>query len=176
MNVILIADIYHSLVFYHRHTLAKKKMEEVLIKDNTHTYSASLKWDNETNHGIMSSGTRMPVLFAPPVEFGGTDTVWSPEQLLASSVATCYLTTFLHFSRLLKVRIDDIHVNVKMEIEKQKGMGFVATKYFLHPVIKFHSSISQHIVDDLLSKAKRYCIVSNSVKGEIVVNPEVEFN
>ena len=146
---------------------------EVINRPVTHTYSATLNWDKEHNYGILSSGTRMPVLFAPPVEFGGTDTVWSPEQMLASSVATCYMTTLLHFAKILKVRIDDIHVNVKMEIEKQQGVGFVATRFQLHPVIKFHSGIDSHVTDDLLSKAKRYCIVSNSVKGEIEVHPEV---
>jgi organic hydroperoxide reductase OsmC/OhrA len=146
---------------------------EVLVKPSTHSYSASLKWDHETGNGILFSGTRMPILFAPPVEFGGTDTVWSPEQMLASSVATCYMTTFLHFAQILKVKVSDIHVNIKMEIEKQQGIGFIATKFLLYPVIKFHSGVKQYVIDDLLSKAKRYCIVSNSVKGGVYVEPEI---
>ncbi|CAN5397424.1 hypothetical protein BH11BAC1_BH11BAC1_06960 [soil metagenome] len=139
----------------------------------THSYSVEMKWDHEAKNGLMTSGTRMPVLFAPPVEFGGTDTVWSPEQLLASSVASCYMTTFLHFATILKIKIKNIHVDVKMEIEKKPGLGFIATKYFLHPKIEFATEKNERIVDDLLSKAKRYCIVSNSVTGEIIVEPEI---
>ncbi|MEO8086081.1 MAG: OsmC family protein [Bacteroidota bacterium] len=146
---------------------------EVINTPTTHTYSVAMKWDEETKNGTMTSGTRMPVLFAPPVEFGGTDTVWSPEQLLASAVASCYMTTLLHFANILKIKICEIRVGVKMEIEKQKLVGFVATKYFLNPKVKFASIQSQRIIDDLLSKAKRYCIVSNSVTGEIIVDPEI---
>ena len=146
------------------------------VAAQTHEYKVSLNWDQDTKNGMMTSGFRVPVPFAPPVEFGGTDLVWSPEQLLASSVASCYLTTFLHFAKILKIKIDKINVRVRMEIEKKGGKGFIATKYFLHPQIKFAEVQSPEVVNDLLSKAKRYCIVSNSVNGEIIVEPEVTVN
>jgi len=132
-----------------------------------------MKWNIEAGNGMMTSGTRIPVMFAPPAEFGGTDKVWSPEQLLASAVASCYMTTFLHFADMLKIKIKELDVDVKMEIEKQDKMGFKATKYFVRPRIAFATSQSEQAIENLLSKAKRYCIVSNSVCGDIRVEPVI---
>jgi len=130
-----------------------------------------MKWNLESGNGMMMSGERQPVPFAPPVEFGGTDAVWSPEQLLASAVATCYMTTFLHFAQLLKIKLRAFDVDVEMEIEKKDKTGFRATKYIVRPKISFVGPQSEETIENLLSKAKRYCIVSNSVSGEISVEP-----
>jgi len=146
---------------------------EPITKPCVHSFNAALKWNMETGNGTMTSGTRMPVFFAPPVEFGGTDKVWSPEQLLASAVATCYMTTFLHFAELLKVKISAFDVDVKMEIEKLDKSGFKVTKYLVRPKISFDMHQSTETIENLLSKAKRYCIVSNSVKGDISVEPVI---
>ena len=146
---------------------------ETISKPCVHSFNAALKWNVDTGNGTMTSGTRMPVFFAPPVEFGGTDKVWSPEQLLASAVATCYMTTFLHFAEMLKIKISAFDVDVKMEIEKKDKSGFKATKYLVRPKISFDIHQSEDAIQNLLSKAKRYCIVSNSVNGDIVVEPVI---
>src|SRR5688572_10513898 len=104
---------------------------ETIVKPLTYEYSSLTKWNTEHEHAILTAGERMPVLVAPPAEFNGTDMVWSPEHLLASSVATCYLTTFLYFAGLFKLKVNDIQVNVSMNLEKLNG-SFIATKYALY--------------------------------------------
>ena len=138
-----------------------------------HEFAVSLKWDEEAHNGIARSGNKMPVLFSAPIEFGGTDVVWSPEHLLAASLSSCYTTTFFYFARLLKVDVKSFNLDVKMDIEKEGSGPFSATKFTLRPHIVFNTLPVQAVIDNLLSKAKRYCIISNSVKGEIVVEPEV---
>jgi len=149
---------------------------ETISKPCVHSFNVEMKWNIETGNGTMTSGRRMPVCFAPPVEFGGTDAVWSPEQLLASAVASCYMTTFLHFAKMLKIKIRDFYVDVKMEIEKKDKLGFKATKYLVHPEISFETRQDEQTILDLLSKAKRYCIISNSVNGDISVEPIIKNN
>jgi organic hydroperoxide reductase OsmC/OhrA len=138
-----------------------------------HQYSVSLKWDNESQNGVAIAGKRMPILFAPPPEFGGTDKLWSPEHLLAASLSSCYATTFFYFSKLLKVDVRSFHLEVIMEVEKDVTGIFTATRFTLRPHIEFGIKQGQAMINNLLSKAKRYCIISNSVKGEIVVLPEM---
>jgi organic hydroperoxide reductase OsmC/OhrA len=149
---------------------------ETISKPCVHSFNVAMKWNMKAEYGTMTSGKRMPVLFAPPVEFGGTDSVWSPEQLLASAVASCYMTTFLHFAKLMKIKISDFHIDVKMEIEKKDKLGFKATKYLVHPEISFETHQELQTISDLLSKAKRYCIISNSVNGDISVEPIIKNN
>ena len=149
---------------------------EAISNPCVHLFNVDMKWSMEAGTGTMTCGTRMPVCFAPPVEFGGTDKVWSPEQLLASAVASCYMTTFLHFAELLKIKISAFDVEVKMEIEKKDKSGFRATKYLILPKISFEMHQDDEVIQSLLSKAKRYCIVSNSVNGEISVQPLIVNN
>jgi organic hydroperoxide reductase OsmC/OhrA len=135
-----------------------------------HTYDVSLNWENKTGNGIATSGVRTPLLFGPPPEFGGAENTWSPEHLLATSVAACYTTTFLHFARLLKVSLLNFSISCKVEFTKQE-IGFEATRYHLQPVVKLDHNPGQNILDSLFAKAKKYCFISNSVKGEIEIKP-----
>ncbi len=142
----------------------------------THTYDVNLVWDVEQEQALLRAGNRMPILVSAPPEFNGSDTVWSPEHLILASLTSCYVTTFMYFAKLLKVKVRDLKVSGKVEIEKEgKGM-FEATRFILHPSIDFQNDPGAHIVENLLDKAKRYCIVSNSVKGEVIVEPSVRLN
>lgn len=138
----------------------------------THTYSTLLKWDSELNTGIVLSAQKPPLLFSPPVEFGGSDATWSPEHLLISSLASCYMTTFLHFAKLLKVTIISFHISAKTIFEKREN-GYEATRFILCPKVDIQNHPGQHVLDNLFEKAKKYCFISNSVKGEVLVEPTI---
>jgi organic hydroperoxide reductase OsmC/OhrA len=140
-----------------------------------HTFSVSLEWDIDARRGIVHSGKRKPIVIASPPEFGGTDEVWSPEHLLAASLVSCYTTTFFYFAKLMKVKVETFSVNVEMEIEKEDRGPFTATRFIVHPHIKFAERIEQCVIDNLLEKTKRYCIITNSVKGHEIVEPSIEF-
>ena len=142
------------------------------VSAQVHTYEVSLKWDHETDNGILRSGNKMPLLFGTPPEFGGSENNWSPEHLLAASVSSCYTTTFLHFAKLLKISIVSFRITARAEFEK-KEVGFEAVRYILRPVVELHGNPGQHVLDNLFAKVKKYCFVSNSVKGEIEVDPTV---
>jgi organic hydroperoxide reductase OsmC/OhrA len=42
---------------------------------------------------------RAPIAAGAPVQFGGTDTVWSPEELLVAATLECLWTTFEAYAR-----------------------------------------------------------------------------
>jgi organic hydroperoxide reductase OsmC/OhrA len=142
------------------------------VATQLHKFDVSLKWDYETDNGLVRAGNRMPVLVGSPPEFGGTDMVWSPEHLLATAVASCYVTTFLSFAKRMRVTVTGFRISCKVEFEKRE-VGFEAARYYLRPVIELHHNPGQHILDNLLEKAKKYCFISNSVKGEVIVDPSI---
>ena len=141
----------------------------------SHTFSASLKWNEEAHIGVINSGRRGQIVFTTPPEFGGSQTEWSPEHLLAASLSSCYATTFCYFIKLLKVKVNSFAMDVTMDVEKEGNEPFTATRFILRPKIEFTGNPGRAVIDNLLSKAKRYCIISNSVKGEVVVEPEITF-
>ncbi len=142
------------------------------VTTQVHKFDVSLKWDYESDSGIARAGNRMPLLFGSPPEFGGTDSTWSPEHLLAAAVASCYITTFMSLAKKMKVTVTDFRISCKVEFEK-KEIGFEATRFILRPLVVLHHNPGQHILENLFEKAKKYCFISNSVKGEIIVEPNV---
>ena len=146
------------------------------IEKITHTYDVNLAWDAEQEQALLRAGNRMPILVSAPPEFHGSDAVWSPEHLILASLTSCYVTTLVYFAKLLKVKFRDLKVSSKVEIEKEgKGM-FEAKTFILNPSIDFMNDPGAHIIENLLDKAKRYCIVSNSVKGNVIVEPTIRTN
>lgn len=140
------------------------------VTTQVHKFDVSLNWEFASGQGKVESGIRIPLDFGPPPEFGGKENTWSAEHLLAASIATCYTTTFMHFARLLKISVKKFDISCQAEFTKKES-GFEATRYNLTPVIDFVNIPEQIQIDSLLAKAKKYCFISNSVKGEVVVTP-----
>src|SRR5438128_9174233 len=108
----------------------------------THVYDVSLNWNANAYDGTVQSGSRFPLHFGPPPEFGGPENLWSPEHLLAASVATCYTTTFMHFAKLLNVKVSRFTITCVTEFKKQT-IGFEATHYLLRPVAELKNDPGQ---------------------------------
>ena len=89
------------------------------VATKVHKFDVSLKWDYESDSGIARAGNRMPLLVGPPPEFGGTESTWSPEHLLAASVASCYVTTFLSLEKNMKVTVTAMRISCMVEFEKK---------------------------------------------------------
>jgi organic hydroperoxide reductase OsmC/OhrA len=58
-----------------------------------HTYTVRL------DEGRLRAPPREPIVTGPPPQFGGTDRVWSPEELLVGAALACLWTTFEAFAR-----------------------------------------------------------------------------
>jgi organic hydroperoxide reductase OsmC/OhrA len=143
------------------------------ITTQAHTFNVSLNWNSGTANGIAHAENREAIVYGAPPEFGGKDNVWSPEHLLAASIGSCYATTFFYFAKLFRVTISDFSVSCKAEFEKREK-GFEATRYILYPVVTVVTSVDKAALDNVFQKAKKYCLISNSVKGEIVVEAEIK--
>ena len=80
----------------------------------------------------------------------------------------------MHFAKLLKTPVKKLHVDAKVEFEKEGTEPYVAKRYILLPFIEFTNN-PEHVVESLLAKSDKYCIISRAVQGE-VVEPSVRFN
>ena len=149
-------------------------MMETAVKVQ-HTFSVALQWDNSANAAVLSAGNRMPLVVTSPAEFGGTDAAWSPEHLLAASLTSCYSTTFFYFARLFKVKVQSFSIDADLEIEKEDKEPFKASRFVLRPHIKFDRAVSEDVIEKILDKTKKYCIISNSLTGEEIIEPVISY-
>ena|SRR5690554_1274127 len=140
----------------------------------THFYEVNIQW-KEARIGELSS----PVLnntieCATPPEFpNGVAGIWSPEHLFVSAINSCYMATFLAIAENFKVEIEDFSCKTIAKLEMVDGK-YLITQAEMFPIIKLTNPDKD--TDKALrvvGKAKAGCLVTNSMKTEIILSPNI---
>jgi organic hydroperoxide reductase OsmC/OhrA len=120
---------------------------------------------------LLFAPPRAPIAAGSPPQFGGSDAVWSPEELLVAAALECLWTTFEAYAR-----------HDALDVRNWTGTGTAILEKG-SPVPTF-SSITLHVElevaagDDararrLLETAEQRCIISNALKIPVVVDAMV---
>jgi organic hydroperoxide reductase OsmC/OhrA len=108
---------------------------------------------------------------APP-EFGGPEGFWSPESLLVASVADCYVLSFRAVARASRLEWDALDVRVEGVLDRVDGVTrFVA--FTIRPQLVLADAEKSALARTVLDKAKRACLVTNSLTAACELVPEV---
>ena len=141
--------------------------------DTIHHYEVKVDWQSDRK-GLMSS----PVLneelaVATPPEFPkGMPGIWSPEHLLVAAVNSCLMTTFLAIAENFKFDFINFESNASGKLEKVDGK-FMISEITLSPVLTITADADQEKAMRILQKSEAACLISNSIKSEIVFQPEL---
>jgi organic hydroperoxide reductase OsmC/OhrA len=136
-----------------------------------HRYEASLAWEGGSR-AALSSGARPVMVGGPPPEFDGEPGNWSPEHLLLSAANLCLMTTYMVLARKGGLEISQYRSKAEGILEKTKE-GIVFTRIVLRVSILAPASRLEEAAK-LIETAKKYCIVSNSLKRPVEVESTVE--
>lgn len=108
---------------------------------------------------------------APP-EFDGPPGYWSPESLLVASVADCYILSFRAVARASKLEWSSLTVDVEGVLDRADGVTrFV--RFIVKPRLSIASEERERLARTVLDKAKRACLVTNSLSAECELAPTV---
>lgn len=138
-----------------------------------HDYEVDIIW-NEGRIGTMSS----PVLdekieVATPPQFpGGVEGLWSPEHLFVSSVSSCFMTTFVAIAENSKLTFESLEVKAVGKMDKRDGK-FMMTEITLRPELVITDDTYADKAKRIMEKAEAACLISRSVKTEIILEPKV---
>jgi organic hydroperoxide reductase OsmC/OhrA len=103
---------------------------------------------------------------APP-EFGGSADVWSPEHLLVSAAALCFLTTFDWLARRAKLEIEAFDCHGTGTIEKtSQGLAFVGIRLDVRVRVAAGQAARTR---ELLDSAKQTCLVAKTLRCPVDV-------
>ncbi|MBF0477801.1 MAG: OsmC family protein, partial [Deltaproteobacteria bacterium] len=103
------------------------------------------------------------------------DNIITPEDLFVSSAAVCFMSSFLAMTKKVRANFYSFtcRANGKMElIDKETGFQF--TRIDLYPSIIIGGEQDRDPVEKALKLAEQYCPISNSMKNDVVVNPEIK--
>lgn len=139
-----------------------------------HYYEVSVKW-KEGRIGELSS----PVLdktieCATPPEFpNGVPGIWSPEHLFVAAINSCYMATFLAIAENFKVGIESFSCDTTAKLEMVEGRYIISQAEVL-PKAKLVNIDDTEKALKVMEKAKAGCLVTNSMKTEIILKPIIE--
>ncbi|MFV0541164.1 MAG: OsmC family protein [Aestuariibaculum sp.] len=139
-----------------------------------HYYEVNLQWKKGRIGELSSPVLNTTIECATPPEFSnGVPNIWSPEHLYAAAINSCFMTTFLAIAENFKLPFVNFSCKTtcKLEIVDRKYMISEAT---IAPnlILKDKETDWDKTVK-VLEKTKAACLVTNSMKTEILLVPNI---
>ncbi len=139
------------------------------IRAKSYSYPTSVQWIGEKK-GTMTVTGKPSVEVATPPEFKGHEGIWSPEDLFVASVNSCIMTTFLAFADRAGLGFEKFESEAEGLLEFVDGK-FLFTKIVVRPRVTLRSGEDKGKAEEILHKAERNCLVSNSIRTEVILEP-----
>jgi peroxiredoxin-like protein len=142
--------------------------------ENQYRYNTEVEWTGERRGDLTAPHLPELEVDAPP-EFKGHEGVWTPEHLFVAAVNACFMTTFLAIAENSKLEFVSFSAGAKGTLEKLDGRGFIMTEVVLRPKLVVNHARDVERAGRILEKAEKSCLISNSIKTETKLEPEVSF-
>jgi organic hydroperoxide reductase OsmC/OhrA len=137
-----------------------------------HHYVVTAAGENEGS--VMVSGDGLPDLeTVSPPQFGGPEGIWSPETMLSGAVANCFILTFRAIARASKFEWTSLKVRVDGILDRPERVTFF-TGFDIHASLTLPTDARLEMAERLLEKAEKICLVTASLKSEIVLTTEIQ--
>jgi organic hydroperoxide reductase OsmC/OhrA len=143
----------------------------------TATYQTTVRWRGEHwGHLTMGNGPEMD--FSAPPDAQGHAGVFTPEDAFVAAANTCVMLMFIWAAERFHLNL----VGYECRTEGTKVIELDRTELFtrlrFQPVIRVASGgdsweVVEARVHRALQAAQKYSLVANSVKSEIIVEPEI---
>ena len=135
-------------------------------------YTNKVIWKSEhLGHTYCGNGTEMD-FSAPPALYGHPN-MMTPEDAYLMSINTCVHMMVLWAVERFKLKLVSLECTAEGEVEEHIDKTSWFKKVVLYPKITVRGS-SEGIVKRMLEMAKKYSTIAESLKGEIIIKPEIE--
>lgn len=141
------------------------------IRAKSYRYTTSVRWTGEKKGALTADG-KPPVEVATPPEFKGHEGIWSPEDLYVASVNVCIMSTFLAFAGRAGLAFEEYESEAEGLLELLDDR-FVFTKIVVRPRIVLRPGEERSKAEEILHKAERNCLVTNSIRTEVSLEPTI---
>lgn len=121
----------------------------------------------------LSATSLPPIASAPPLEFDGPGTRWSPETMLVAAVGDCLHLTFRAVSRASRIDYISLHCDVAGTLARVDNVTrFTAFDITAHLTIP--STTDPAKARAALERAEERCLISNSLKAPVNLSVNIE--
>ena len=143
----------------------------------TATYHTTVRWTGE-HWGRLELGNGPAMTFSAPPDAQGHPGVLTPEDAFVAAANTCVMMMFLWAAERFRLHLLSYECRTEgtklIELDRTE----IFTKLHFRPVIKVAcGDEGKQVVEGRISRAlqaaQKYSLVANSVKSEILVDPEI---
>lgn len=119
----------------------------------------------------LTAPPRAPIALGPPPQFGGTDHVWSPEELLVGATLECLWTTFEAFAKREGLAVLDWFSSGVAILDRGPRVP-VFTSITLRVEVEVEAGEEER-ARRILEKAESGCIISNALNVPVELEIEI---
>jgi organic hydroperoxide reductase OsmC/OhrA len=143
----------------------------------TSTYHTTVRWTGE-HWGHLELGNGPEMKFSAPPDAQGHPGVLTPEDAFVAAANTCVMMMFIWAAERFQLKLLSYECRTEgtklIELDRTE----IFTKLRFHPVIRVargdeRREVIEARIRRALQGAQKYSLVANSVKSEIVVEPEI---
>ncbi len=143
----------------------------------TTTYHTTVQWKGE-HWGHLEMGNGPEYEFSAPPDARGYAGVFTPEDAYVAAANTCVMMMFIWATERFKIKLLSYECRTEgtklIELDRTE----IFTRLHFRPVIRVAACgdtapTVEARVRRALQSAQKYSLVANSVKSEIVVDPEI---
>jgi organic hydroperoxide reductase OsmC/OhrA len=135
-------------------------------------YHTEIEWAQARRGNLRAPG--LPALeVATPPEFKGHEGIWTPEHLFVASVNSCFVTTFLAVAELSGLEFTSFVCYARGRLEQEEGRGYHIAEIILWPKLIIRHERDAERAARLLEKADQRCLISNSIRTTVTLEPEI---
>lgn len=140
-------------------------------RSKVYLYQTTVKWADHRK-GTMSCEGKPNVEVATPPEFKGHEGIWSPEDLFVASANICLMTTFIAVAERAGLAFSAYESAAEGRLELVEGK-FQFTAITIKPTITLESDDDAAKAKELIEKAEANCLISNSMKATVTLEPVI---
>ena len=141
------------------------------IRHKTFTYRTSIEWLG-SRAGVLAAEGKPGFRVSSPPEFKGESGVWTPEDLFVAAVNVCTMATFASFAQRLGLPVVSYRSEAEGQLEFVDG-GYRFTLVTLRPTVVVGAVEALAPVEKALGDAHRSCLISNSIRAVVALEPRV---
>ncbi len=134
-------------------------------------YHNTLKWKGEKKADLHFRESDQEIEVATPPEFGGHAGIISPEDLFVSSANVCFMSTVLGTVKNMGVQLISYESEAEGILETVDKLK-IFTKIIIRLRIKARETDEK--IKLILDHSEKRCLVVNSMKTTVIIEPEIE--
>jgi len=122
--------------------------------------------------GVAHSDIKPELRIVAPPEFKGEAGLWTPEDLFVVSLESCLMLTFVGIAEKRGLRVIRYESSAEGLLEWLAG-SYQFTRIVVRPRITVPDPASIVAAREIVDRAHQTCLVANSIRTSIVIEPEL---